>query len=196
MIVRGDLGLNPSVRHADQSDVAFGKGDGCRDHDQQRGANGSPTAPTVDGETLRIGQEVMRIMHGIRVPEVAVRTCHTRQSPCEPSPAFPQVQSRQPCLLQARQFFESASRRCRRARCRRTGGIVRAIRLGRAMMSIIRQNMFFAFLYNALGIPIAAGVLFPIVGVLMSRMLAGVAMSFSSVSVIANALRLRRARLD
>jgi Cu+-exporting ATPase len=75
-------------------------------------------------------------------------------------------------------------------------GIVRAIRLGRAMMSNIRQNLFFAFLYNALGIPIAAGVLFPIVGVLMSPMLAGVAMSFSSVSVIANALRLRRARLD
>lgn len=75
-------------------------------------------------------------------------------------------------------------------------GIVRSIRLGRAMMSNIRQNLFFAFLYNALGIPIAAGVLFPFVGVLMSPMLAGVAMSFSSVSVIANALRLRRARLD
>ncbi len=75
-------------------------------------------------------------------------------------------------------------------------GIVRAIRLGRAMMSNIRQNLLFAFLYNALGIPIAAGVLFPIVGMLMSPMLAGVAMSFSSVSVIANALRLRRARLD
>ena len=64
------------------------------------------------------------------------------------------------------------------------------------MMSNIRQNLFFAFLYKALGIPIAAGVLFPIVGVLMSPMLAGVAMSFSSVSVIANALRLRGARLD
>ena len=75
-------------------------------------------------------------------------------------------------------------------------GIVRAIRLGRAMMSNIRQNLFFAFLYNALGIPIAAGVLFPIAGVLMSPMLAGVAMSFSSVSVIGNALRLRRVRLD
>ena len=70
-------------------------------------------------------------------------------------------------------------------------GIVRAIRLGRAMMSNIRQNLFFAFLYNALGIPIAAGVLFPIAGVLMSPILAGVAMSFSSVSVIGNALRLR-----
>ena len=75
-------------------------------------------------------------------------------------------------------------------------GIVRAIRLGRAMMSNIRQNLFFAFLYNALGIPIAAGVLFPITGVLMSPILAGVAMSFSSVSVIGNALRLRRVRLD
>jgi Cu+-exporting ATPase len=75
-------------------------------------------------------------------------------------------------------------------------GIVRAIRLGRAMMSNIRQNLFFAFLYNALGIPIAAGVLYPLAGVLMSPMVAGVAMSFSSVSVIANALRLRRARLD
>ncbi|MBL9136469.1 MAG: copper-translocating P-type ATPase [Verrucomicrobiales bacterium] len=75
-------------------------------------------------------------------------------------------------------------------------GVVRAIRLGRAMLSNIRQNLFFAFLYNALGIPIAAGVLFPIVGVLMSPMLAGVAMSFSSVSVIGNALRLRHARLD
>ena len=75
-------------------------------------------------------------------------------------------------------------------------GIVRAIRLGRAMMSNIRQNLFFAFLYNALGIPIAAGVLFPIAGVLLNPMIAGVAMSLSSVSVIANALRLRGARLD
>ncbi|MCC7376058.1 MAG: cadmium-translocating P-type ATPase [Verrucomicrobiales bacterium] len=75
-------------------------------------------------------------------------------------------------------------------------GIVRAIRLGRAMVSNIRQNLVFAFLYNALGIPVAAGVLFPIAGILMSPVLAGVAMSLSSVSVIANALRLRRARLD
>jgi len=75
-------------------------------------------------------------------------------------------------------------------------GIVRAIRLGRAMRANIRQNLLFAFLYNALGIPIAAGVLFPVAGVLMSPMLAGVAMSLSSVSVIGNALRLRRARLD
>lgn len=75
-------------------------------------------------------------------------------------------------------------------------GVARAIRLGRAMMRNIRQNLIFAFLYNALGIPVAAGVLFPFLGVLMNPMLAGVAMSLSSVSVIANALRLRRARID
>jgi Cu+-exporting ATPase len=71
-------------------------------------------------------------------------------------------------------------------------GIVRAIRLGRAMMRNIRQNLLFAFLYNALGIPVAAGVLFPLFGWLLSPMLAGVAMSVSSLSVILNALRLRR----
>lgn len=70
-------------------------------------------------------------------------------------------------------------------------GIVRAIRLGRAMMRNIRQNLVFAFLYNALGIPIAAGVLFPVFGWLLSPMLAGVAMSVSSLSVVLNALRLR-----
>lgn len=74
-------------------------------------------------------------------------------------------------------------------------GIVHAIRLGRAMMRNIRQNLLFAFLYNALGIPIAAGVLYPWFGVLLSPMLAGAAMSLSSVSVIANALRLRRVAL-
>jgi Cu+-exporting ATPase len=74
-------------------------------------------------------------------------------------------------------------------------GIVRAIRLGRAMMRNIRQNLFFAFAYNALGIPIAAGLLYPFFGVLLSPVVAGVAMSFSSVSVIANALRLRRINL-
>jgi len=74
-------------------------------------------------------------------------------------------------------------------------GIVRAIRLGRAMMRNIRQNLFFAFVYNALGIPIAAGLLYPFFGVLLSPVIAGVAMSFSSVSVIANALRLRRINL-
>jgi Cu+-exporting ATPase len=74
-------------------------------------------------------------------------------------------------------------------------GIVRAIRLGRAMMRNIRQNLFFASVYNALGIPIAAGLLYPFFGVLLSPVIAGVAMSFSSVSVIANALRLRRINL-
>lgn len=70
-------------------------------------------------------------------------------------------------------------------------GLARAVRLGRAMRRNIRQNLLFAFLYNALGIPIAAGVLYPAFGWLLSPMLAGAAMSFSSVSVIANALRLR-----
>jgi Cu+-exporting ATPase len=74
-------------------------------------------------------------------------------------------------------------------------GITNAINLSRAMMRNIRQNLFFAFVYNALGIPIAAGVLYPFFGVLLSPMIAGAAMSFSSVSVIANALRLRRQKL-
>jgi Cu+-exporting ATPase len=74
-------------------------------------------------------------------------------------------------------------------------GIVKAIRLSRATMRNIRQNLFFAFLYNALGIPIAAGVLYPFFGLLLSPMLAGVAMSLSSVSVITNALRLRSVQL-
>ena len=74
-------------------------------------------------------------------------------------------------------------------------GIVRAIRLARAMMRNIRQNLFFAFVYNALGIPVAAGVLYPFFGALLSPIIAGAAMSLSSVSVIGNALRLRRARL-
>jgi Cu+-exporting ATPase len=74
-------------------------------------------------------------------------------------------------------------------------GIVRARRLSRATMRNIRQNLFFAFLYNALGVPIAAGVLYPLFGVLLSPMIAAAAMSFSSVSVIANALRLRSAAL-
>jgi Cu+-exporting ATPase len=73
-------------------------------------------------------------------------------------------------------------------------GIVRAIKLGRAMMRNIRQNLFFAFAYNALGIPIAAGVLYPFFGALLSPVLAGAAMSLSSVSVIGNALRLRHQR--
>jgi P-type Cu+ transporter len=74
-------------------------------------------------------------------------------------------------------------------------GILRARRLSRATIGNIRQNLTFAFLYNALGIPVAAGVFFPIFGLLLSPMLASAAMSFSSVSVIANALRLRRAQL-
>ena len=74
-------------------------------------------------------------------------------------------------------------------------GIEKAIRLSRAMMSNIRQNLFFAFIYNALGIPIAAGVLYPFFGLLLSPIIAGAAMSFSSVSVIANALRLRAVKL-
>jgi Cu+-exporting ATPase len=74
-------------------------------------------------------------------------------------------------------------------------GIVRARRLSRATMGNIRQNLFFAFVYNALGVPIAAGVLYPVFGVLLSPMIASAAMTFSSVSVIANALRLRRMSL-
>ena len=75
-------------------------------------------------------------------------------------------------------------------------GIARAIKLSRALMSNIRQNLFFAFLYNALGIPIAAGLLYPVFGWLLSPIIAGAAMSLSSVSVIGNALRLRHVRLD
>jgi len=74
-------------------------------------------------------------------------------------------------------------------------GIVRARKLSRATMGNIRQNLFFAFIYNALGIPIAAGVLYPVFGLLLSPMIAGAAMSFSSVSVIGNALRLRKVTL-
>ncbi|MFI5324807.1 MAG: heavy metal translocating P-type ATPase [Candidatus Rokuibacteriota bacterium] len=75
------------------------------------------------------------------------------------------------------------------------GGIVRARRLSRATMRNIRQNLAWAFLYNVLGVPVAAGLLYPIAGLLLSPMLASAAMSLSSVSVIANALRLRRAAL-
>jgi P-type Cu+ transporter len=74
-------------------------------------------------------------------------------------------------------------------------GIEKAIRLSRAMMSNIRQNLFFAFIYNVLGIPIAAGILYPAFGLLLSPIIAGAAMSLSSVSVIANALRLRGVKL-
>ncbi len=74
-------------------------------------------------------------------------------------------------------------------------GIARARRLSRATMRNIRQNLFFAFIYNSIGVPIAAGVFYPLVGLLLSPMLASAAMTFSSVSVISNALRLRRLRL-
>jgi Cu+-exporting ATPase len=74
-------------------------------------------------------------------------------------------------------------------------GIVRARRLSQATIRNIRQNLFFAFIYNALGVPIAAGALYPVFGILLSPMIAAAAMSFSSVSVIANALRLRRAAI-
>ena len=74
-------------------------------------------------------------------------------------------------------------------------GIVGGLRLSRAAMRNIRQNLFFAFVYNAVGIPIAAGILYPFTGVLLSPMIAGAAMSFSSVSVITNALRLKRLKL-
>ncbi len=74
-------------------------------------------------------------------------------------------------------------------------GIVRAVRLSRATMRNIRQNLFFAFIYNVLGIPIAAGVLHPLFGLLLSPIIAAAAMSFSSVSVIVNALRLNRTKM-
>ena len=75
-------------------------------------------------------------------------------------------------------------------------GIVRARRLSHATMRNIRQNLFFAFVYNAAGVPIAAGVLYPAFGILLSPMIAALAMALSSVSVIGNALRLRYAKLD
>ncbi len=74
-------------------------------------------------------------------------------------------------------------------------GIVRARLLGRAAMRIIRQNLFFAFAYNAVCIPVAAGALYPVFGIVLSPMLGAAAMSFSSVSVIANSLRLSRMKL-
>jgi Cu+-exporting ATPase len=74
-------------------------------------------------------------------------------------------------------------------------GIVRARVLSRATMRNIRQNLVFAFAYNAIGIPVAAGVLYPAFGLLLSPIVAALAMAFSSVSVIGNALRLRRLRL-
>jgi Cu+-exporting ATPase len=73
--------------------------------------------------------------------------------------------------------------------------IVKAIRLSRATMRNVKQNLFFAFVYNAFGVPIAAGVLFPFFGILLSPIFAGAAMAMSSVSVVTNALRLRRVKL-
>ncbi len=74
-------------------------------------------------------------------------------------------------------------------------GILRARKLSQATMRNIRQNLFFAFLYNSIGVPIAAGVLYPLFGLLLSPILAAAAMSFSSVSVITNSLSLRKVRL-
>lgn len=74
-------------------------------------------------------------------------------------------------------------------------GILRARRLSRATMRNIKQNLFFAFVYNALGVPVAAGVLYPLLGILLSPIFAAAAMSFSSISVVGNALRLRRAKI-
>jgi Cu+-exporting ATPase len=75
-------------------------------------------------------------------------------------------------------------------------GVVRGVKLARATMRNIKQNLFFAFVYNALGVPIAAGVLYPFFGILLSPIIAAAAMSLSSVSVVGNALRLRNAQLD
>jgi Cu+-exporting ATPase len=74
------------------------------------------------------------------------------------------------------------------------GGVVQAIRLSRRTMRTMKQNLFWAFVYNVVGIPIAAGVLYPFVGLLLSPILASAAMAFSSVSVVSNSLRLRRFR--
>jgi P-type Cu+ transporter len=74
-------------------------------------------------------------------------------------------------------------------------GVGRAIKLSRATMKNIRQNLFFAFVYNGLGVPIAAGILFPVFGLLLSPMIASAAMTLSSVSVIMNALRLRNVKI-
>jgi Cu+-exporting ATPase len=74
-------------------------------------------------------------------------------------------------------------------------GIVKARALSSAVMANIRQNLFFAFIYNAAGVPVAAGVLYPVFGILLSPVIAAAAMALSSVSVVSNALRLRRVAL-
>jgi Cu2+-exporting ATPase len=74
-------------------------------------------------------------------------------------------------------------------------GIVKAKKLSHAVMKNIKQNLFFSFVYNALGVPIAAGILYPVFGLLLSPIIAALAMSFSSVSVIVNALRLRNIKI-
>jgi Cu+-exporting ATPase len=75
------------------------------------------------------------------------------------------------------------------------GALVKAVHLSRATLRNIKQNLFFAFIYNGLGLPLAAGAFYPFTGWLLHPMFAGVAMSLSSISVVANALRLRHARL-
>ena len=75
-------------------------------------------------------------------------------------------------------------------------GIVRAVNLARATMANVKQNLVFAFAYNALGVPVAAGILYPVFGMLLSPMIAAAAMSLSSVSVVGNALRLKSLDLD
>ncbi len=75
------------------------------------------------------------------------------------------------------------------------GGILRARKLSQATMRNIRQNLFFAFIYNSIGVPVAAGLLYPFFGILLSPIIAAAAMSFSSVSVITNSLRLRHLEL-
>jgi len=75
------------------------------------------------------------------------------------------------------------------------GAVVAAMRLSRRTMKTMRQNLFWAFVYNVIGIPVAAGALYPAYGILLSPILASAAMAFSSVSVVTNSLRLKRARI-